>query len=894
MSRSYDNEKKPSQSTFSFKPTASFLQTRPFAPVQTDLDEDATPRPSGYTENFLEKIINQRGTESSDTPVQPKRMNRLQTLQAKRMSMIQAKLSIGEPNDKYEQEADATAARVVQQINSPTQDKSVQREAMEEEEELQMKPISSIQREAMEEEEELQMKPISSIQREESMVEEEEELQMKSLVQRRENLGGGEASTDLESSIQSARGSGQSLDSSLQLKMGQAMGADFSGVKVHTDSQADQLNQSIQAKAFTTGQDVFFRQGSYNPSSTDGQELIAHELTHVVQQNGGAVQRSPIPQPHSATEFPVVQRAFAPATITAGKNVRLHDYKIGSKAHFWSPRVGNQTTKVDSSGIETLQDNAVIEADNADTFIKPQTFGGAKNFTKARSQAGNVGYVKTAYFTVSDRVGATNFYAVTTGPGVFRFYDYQNHIFLGNNHPNGFKVEAITILNHVLTAENATNVEVAKKDELIEKILHTASLGASPIDPNMWGTAVGNIQGKIIPRLNAENANLIAAGLITANHTLKKVEFTGADFHKNGQMPVFCIFDTDGVNHPADPRKIVYKPGNLAVDRTLYNRVGSLASALDPTGDQIPTYTLIDGVDARLGQNNEHFTLMEFVKSAVPTNTADLTGVWASIGANAAMAYAVGLEDMHNENILLLKDRIQVIDMEATTGRFTTFSAMLWNKAINEGIRPKLEDAARNGILASGTTQGQCTGAAQSAFKDTLDRYQNVGFDADFVSARDTLAGSHTRLVPIATADLYKGIIAARNRGSLPNWINWLNNAGDYYVDECKGQTGSTKAFILNVLRSPGTYNALVRGDVPYYSRDLGTSDIFDEEGNQIDETGCSKVARAINDEMDDRSDDLIAEGDGNMDQTAAYTAFDQEIIPLLISLNNDINAYIP
>jgi guanyl-specific ribonuclease Sa len=75
--------------------------------------------------------------------------------------------------------------------------------------------------------------------------------------------------------------------------MGQAMGADFSGVKVHTDAQSDQLNKSIQAKAFTTGQDVFFRQGAYEPSSRGGQELIAHELTHVVQQNGGAVQRSP-------------------------------------------------------------------------------------------------------------------------------------------------------------------------------------------------------------------------------------------------------------------------------------------------------------------------------------------------------------------------------------------------------------------------------------------------------------------------------------------------------------------------------------------------------------------------------------------------------------------------
>jgi hypothetical protein len=273
MSRTYGNERNSSQLTNSFQPTASFLQTRPFAPIQTDLDEDAPRRPSGYTENFLEKIINQRSTESSDTPVQAKPMNRLRRpLQDKRVSMIQAKLNIGEPNDKYEQEADATASKVVQQINSPIQDQSVQKqESMEEEEELQMKPISSIQREAA--------------------IGEEEELQMKSLVQRRENFGGGEASTDLESSIQSARSSGQSLDPNLQEKMGQAMGADFSSVKVHTDSQSDQLNKSIQAKAFTTGQDIFFRQGEYNPSSTGGQELLAHELTHVVQQNGSTVQR---------------------------------------------------------------------------------------------------------------------------------------------------------------------------------------------------------------------------------------------------------------------------------------------------------------------------------------------------------------------------------------------------------------------------------------------------------------------------------------------------------------------------------------------------------------------------------------------------------------------------
>jgi hypothetical protein len=165
-------------------------------------------------------------------------------------------------------------------------------EAPEEKEELQMKSldISTIQRqEVPEEEEELQMKPldISTIQRQEAP-EEEEELQMKPMVQRQTN-GGMAATGDLETSINQARGGGQPLGDNIREPMEQAFGADFGGVKVHTDSQSHELNQSIQARAFTTGQDIFFRQGEYNPGSQGGQELLAHELTHVVQQSGGAI-----------------------------------------------------------------------------------------------------------------------------------------------------------------------------------------------------------------------------------------------------------------------------------------------------------------------------------------------------------------------------------------------------------------------------------------------------------------------------------------------------------------------------------------------------------------------------------------------------------------------------
>lgn len=102
-----------------------------------------------------------------------------------------------------------------------------------------------------------------------------------------------DASTDLDDDtagrINQARGRGQSLDTTLQMQMSQAMGHDFSGVLVHTSNESDALNQQLSARAFTTGQDIFFRGGEYNPGSSGGRELIAHELTHVVQQSSGAV-----------------------------------------------------------------------------------------------------------------------------------------------------------------------------------------------------------------------------------------------------------------------------------------------------------------------------------------------------------------------------------------------------------------------------------------------------------------------------------------------------------------------------------------------------------------------------------------------------------------------------
>lgn len=96
----------------------------------------------------------------------------------------------------------------------------------------------------------------------------------------------------VQQAIQGARGGGQPLAEPVRARFEQALGADFSQVRVHTDAESDHLNHALQARAFTTGRDIFFRQGHFAPTSAAGQTLLAHELTHTIQQ-GAAPQIEP-------------------------------------------------------------------------------------------------------------------------------------------------------------------------------------------------------------------------------------------------------------------------------------------------------------------------------------------------------------------------------------------------------------------------------------------------------------------------------------------------------------------------------------------------------------------------------------------------------------------------
>ncbi|MBL7745890.1 MAG: DUF4157 domain-containing protein [Chitinophagaceae bacterium] len=165
--------------------------------------------------------------------------------------LIQCKLAIGAPDDPLEDEADTMADTI------------------------------------------MRMPEQSYIQRKCSHCEEEEKLQRKPLVsfiQRKESSAGAVASDAITNQIHSSKGSGSSMDSHTQSFMQSRFGTDFSHVKIHTGANAAQLNRELSAKAFTVGSDIYFNDGQYNPNSNEGKHLLAHELTHTVQQ-GGMVER---------------------------------------------------------------------------------------------------------------------------------------------------------------------------------------------------------------------------------------------------------------------------------------------------------------------------------------------------------------------------------------------------------------------------------------------------------------------------------------------------------------------------------------------------------------------------------------------------------------------------
>ncbi|MBD3421980.1 MAG: DUF4157 domain-containing protein [Chitinivibrionales bacterium] len=179
----------------------------------------------------------------------------------------------------------------------------------------------------------------------------EKEVQAKQHVNRHESAASQQsqaAPASFESSLQASKGGGTPLAGATRSFMESRFGADFSGVRIHTGGDAVKMSDQISAYAFTHGNDIYFNQSAYRPDSSQGRQLLAHELTHTVQQ-GAAAQRA------SA-------RSKIRHTTAGASNRAIHRSWLGDAWNAVSDTVSSAVEAVGdalSEGIDLIKDQFV-------------------------------------------------------------------------------------------------------------------------------------------------------------------------------------------------------------------------------------------------------------------------------------------------------------------------------------------------------------------------------------------------------------------------------------------------------------------------------------------------------------------------------------------------------
>lgn len=145
----------------------------------------------------------------------------------------------------------------------------------------------------------------------------EQALQLHSLQRQLAELNA-EATQPVFERIQARRGSGNPLPEAVQRHLEHGLNHDLSNVRIHDDAEADKMAKGVNAIAFTTGSDIFFQSGKFNPNTQSGLELLAHEVTHTVQQSKGQVGKGVDPDSGLETEARTMGRTLAKKKFNPG------------------------------------------------------------------------------------------------------------------------------------------------------------------------------------------------------------------------------------------------------------------------------------------------------------------------------------------------------------------------------------------------------------------------------------------------------------------------------------------------------------------------------------------------------------------------------------------------
>lgn len=482
---------------------------------------------------------------------------------------VQAKLNIGKSNDKYEVEADKVADKVVTNKDNPdtffnpsplVQRKSNSEIQKQEEPQIQeqslaetITPVVQLKKEkeeTIQNKKESISKPESNLPSEKAVsskpiiqqnksdeaiqAKEDEDIQAKEDEKELQMSSSSEASptdnSNLESKLNNSKGGGSPLSGKVKNEMESGFSADFSSVRVHNDSNAVQMNKELGSQAFASGNDIYFNEGKYNPNSSSGKHLLAHELTHTIQQGASsAVQPKMIQKTDTTETAPVPTNEYinpdnkgkinTTAKTFTIPNLKVPTFKatFGPSSRFVIPKGGFprndnhipewETAAMSGDGFTTRFNDYAVSSNapnlrfNGEQIFYLALKGGSSRRAATGTNTGSEGVIFGSIDAIKRRTSRPYW----TASGEFKPHDvdHKQEIQLGGGETD---TNNMWMLESSANRSSGSNINI-KKNQTIDELLNLGR--SSLIDPPANADAV------------KENYEIIVENGVIADRTIE-------------------------------------------------------------------------------------------------------------------------------------------------------------------------------------------------------------------------------------------------------------------------------------------------------------------------------------------------------------------------------------
>ena len=462
--------------------------------------------------------------------------------------------------------------------------------------------------------------------------------------------------------------SGRPLDPAVRGEMESGFGADFSAVRVHTGGEAEQLNRSLSAQAFTTGSDIFLGAGTPSSSSDAGRHLLAHELAHVVQQTA----------PSTVARRSIVRRKFDPATVTSNAHLR-DDGQWGTTK---GPKIKKgATVLVNTTAPKTQQKRG------STTTWYPAVNAGPDDWGRGSARAPRL----------------HPFFA--RRPRHQRPQRPSGHA--GARHPPGRRgVEADARHGAVHRRERRRPLGQGAAPPRVER----RHGDRRPVRP---GLQLPARQGRPDPRGRQYTAEMVEhwrQWLHTNDTTIVwSLKITDSDLHEHGLGVIKAEFRKSlgppGHKFANDTVvKVFLKPEDKSLEQALLGSDASAANRINQiVGLNNPDEML---TTIRMQATQDHGTLVEAAKGMAAEHipiAGPQQGVKAVFHETLVFAFLAGIDDLHKENVFWHEGRPYMIDADNVLSRNQMLKVD--NGDIDQtGFTPNTDDQARPTATRSRTT----------------------------------------------------------------------------------------------------------------------------------------------------------------------------------------------